>query len=288
MGNTRSVFITGASTGIGRSIALDLAAAGWRVFGTVRREQDGRELTAATPTGASTIEAVEMDVRDADAVAAAAATVAQSLGGDGLDALVNNAGISVAAPLEYLPIEAFELQMDVNVSGVLRCTQAFLPLLKAARGRIVNISSLSGRVGFPMIGAYSCSKHALEGLSDCLRLELRQFGVEVVVIQPGSIATPIWERSRERAARLASAIPPGGREQYAAMLGEVQRSTESNGTGAADPRLCADAVRRALTARRPRTRYLVGKDARRLLFLRRWFLSDRMLDRLTLRHMGLD
>jgi len=287
MANTRPVLVTGASTGIGRAIAVDLAAAGLQVFGSVRKESDGLELAAATPSGAIEIVPLMMDVSDCESVRAAASRVQEMLGEVGLWGLVNNAGISVAAPLEYIPIDAFQTQMDVNLTGVLRCVQAFLPLLKKTSGRIVNISSMSGRVAFPTVGAYSASKLALERLSDSLRLELTVHDMEVSVVQPGSIATPIWDRSRARAAKLMESIPKQGIEEYREFIDEVMASTESNGADAADPQLCADAVRHALTSGRPRTRYVVGQDAKRILFLRRWFLSDRWLDKLTLRSMGL-
>ncbi|MCP4093762.1 MAG: SDR family oxidoreductase [Planctomycetes bacterium] len=288
MTNTRSVLVTGASTGIGRAIATDLATVGMQVFGTVRRKEDAKALTSATPEGAEPIIALMMDVQDTTSVRAAAAKVEEHLGEGGLWGLVNNAGISVASPLEYVSEEAFQLQMDVNLTGVLRCVQAFMPLLKRCSGRIVNISSMSGRVAFPMVGAYCTSKHALEGLSDALRLELGVHGMEVSIIQPGSIATPIWDRSRARAADLMKRLPEHGIAEYRQMIDQALETTESNGEDGADPQLVADVVRHALTAARPRTRYQVGKDAKILLFLRRWLLSDRRLDKLIRRNLGLN
>jgi NAD(P)-dependent dehydrogenase (short-subunit alcohol dehydrogenase family) len=186
-----------------------------------------------------------------------------------------------------LPVEALQEQFDVNLTGVLRCIQAFLPLLKPAHGRIVNVSSMAGRIGFPMVGAYCASKHALEGLSDSLRLEMKVFGIEVSVVQPGSIETPIWQRSGARAAKLLANMPAAGHRDYQAMLQEAENSVKSGSSGGTQPQACADVVRHALTAKRPRTRYQVGKDAKRALFLKRWFLSDRMLDKVILRSMGL-
>lgn len=287
MTNTRSVLVTGASTGIGRAIATDLARAGMQVFGSVRSQEDADALINATPAGALPMVAVVMDVRDSSSVQAAAAKLTDKLGEDGLWALVNNAGISVAGPLEYLPEDAFQLQMDVNVTGVLRCVQAFMPLLKITSGRVVNISSMTGRVAFPTIGAYTCSKFALEGMSDALRLELRVHGMNVSVIQPGSIATPIWERSRARATEIMKTIPEHGKLEYRQMIDQALETTESNGDDGDDPQAVADVVRHALTAKRPRTRYVVGKDAKVLLFLRRWLLSDRSLDKLIRRNLGL-
>jgi NAD(P)-dependent dehydrogenase (short-subunit alcohol dehydrogenase family) len=287
MTNTRSVLVTGASTGIGRAIATDLARAGMQVFGSVRSVEDADALTAATPAGAEPITALLMDVQDPTSIQAAADQLTEALGSKGLWGLVNNAGISVAGPLEYLPEGAFQLQMDVNVTGVLRCVQAFLPLLKITSGRVVNISSMTGRVAFPTIGAYTTSKFAIEGMSDALRLELRVHGMDVSVVQPGSIATPIWERSRARATKIMDTIPEQGKKEYRQMIDQALESTESNGDDAADPQLVADVVRHALSATRPRTRYVVGKDAKILLFLRRWFLSDRGLDKLIRRNLGL-
>ena len=284
----RSILITGASSGIGQSLARDLAAAGWKVYGSVRRDSDATALEALTPAGAPSIEALRFDVRDDETVRLAMADLATRLGDTGLDGLINNAGISVAAPLEYIPLEDFRDQLEINLTGALRVTQACLPMLRKARGRIVNVSSASGRVAFPILGAYVASKFALEGLSDTLRLELKPYGISVSVLEPGSLATPIWRTAGGRAQDIAARMSKQAYEDYRAPIEQMQAYTAKQGDDFEDPSLCTRPVLHALTARRPRTRYVVGRDARRLLFLRRWFLSDRMLDRLTFRAMGLD
>src|SRR2546427_671557 len=184
----QGVVVTGASSGIGAAIARDLAARGFRVFGTVRREQDGAPLEAAH------VVPVLMDVTDTASVARARDEVTRALAGAPLAALVNNAGIPSAGPLELVPLDQLRHVLEVNLVGAVAVTQAFLPLLKAARGRIVNISSAAGRGCLPFLGPYAASKFALEGASDSLRRELLPFGVRVIVVQPGSVQSRIWEK----------------------------------------------------------------------------------------------
>ncbi len=196
-----SVVITGASTGIGATAAAHLAARGWRVFPTVRRQADADRLLVQDER----LEPLIADVCDNDAVLAAAQTVSERLGSARLTALVNNAGIVGAGPLLHIDVEEVRQVLDVNVLGIVRATQAFAPLLgtdegrRGEPGRIVNISSSSGRVAFPFMGAYCASKHAVEALSQSLRRELRLYGVDVVVIAPGPIKTPIFEKSKAAA-----------------------------------------------------------------------------------------
>jgi NAD(P)-dependent dehydrogenase (short-subunit alcohol dehydrogenase family) len=180
--------VTGASSGIGETSAQHLASLGFNVFAGVRNDADAERVAGGR------IEPLKIDVTDQASVDAAAAQVAEATGKVGLAALVNNAGIAVAGPLEYIDIDDFQRQMDVNVTGVLRATQAFLPLIRLARGRIVNISSIGGRVAIPLVGPYAASKFAVEGMSDSLRRELRPWGIHVALIEPGAVATPIWEK----------------------------------------------------------------------------------------------
>ena len=195
--------ITGASTGIGRACALDLDGRGFRVFAGVRKDEDGERLRSERPS----IEPLRIDVTDAGQIAAARDRVSEEVGTAGLAGLVNNAGIAVPGPLEHLPIDEFRRQMEVNLVGQVAVTQAFLPLLRTARGRVVNIGSIGGRVALPMLGPYAASKHAMEGISDSLRRELRPWGMQVSIVRPGPIATDIWESGNATADELLARMP---------------------------------------------------------------------------------
>jgi NAD(P)-dependent dehydrogenase (short-subunit alcohol dehydrogenase family) len=188
MSDLRSAVITGASTGIGRATALRLDAAGFRVFAGVRRETDGESLRGVA---SERLVPIRLDVTDAAGIEAAAKSVEAALAGAGIRGLVNNAGIAVGAVLEFVDVEDLRRQLEVNVVGVAAVTRAFLPLVRRGGGRIVNVSSDSGYLAGPFLGPYTASKFALEGMSDCLRRELRAWRIPVSVIQPGSIETPI-------------------------------------------------------------------------------------------------
>jgi len=251
----KTALVTGASSGIGRACAARLARNGWRVRAGVRRQGDAPDGT----------EAVLLDVTDADQIRKAAEGV------DELHGLVNNAGIAVAAPLEYLEPERFRRQLDVNVIGQVSVTQAFLPALRRARGRIVFVGSIAGRSALPFLGPYAASKHALEAVADSLRVELRPFGVSVSIVQPGSIKTPIWTRERPDP-------PPEGMALYGDRINAFRQIALRRGAGGAPPEEVAKVIEQALTAERPHTRYLVGRDAK----LRAGFerLPDRLRDRI--------
>ncbi len=278
-----AVLITGASTGIGKACVLHLDQQGWKVFAGVRRDVDAEALRAqAGPQ----LETLLLDVTDSAGIATAREQVEHAVGKAGLAGLVNNAGIAIAGPLEILPLQEFRRQLEVNVTGALAVTQAFLPLLRVARGRVVQMSSISGRVAAPFIGAYAASKFALEAMSDALRVELLPWGVEVALIEPGSVATPIWEKSRRHSAEIARAIPPGQRELYRRAYDAMRAAAQQAGETGVDAIEVARAVEHALAAPKPRTRYLVGKNVKKHAWLAR-FLPDRTLDRLMARHMGL-
>ncbi len=270
----RSVLITGASKGIGRATARRLADRGFQVFAGVRRDEDGEALRAE----AQGISPVTLDVTDGGAVAAAAELVSRAAP-DGLAGVVNNAGIVVPGPLEFLPLEHLRTQLEVNVIGVVSVTQAFLPLVRRGAGRIINVSSINGRVAVPFIGPYAMSKFALEAMSDAFRMELRRWNIPVVVIEPGAIETPIWQTSQRRAARISGELAPAARDAYGGVLRAFESGSGRPPKHAIPPDRVARVIERALTARRPRTRYLVGLDARLAAFAKA-VLSDRLFDRL--------
>ncbi len=279
----RAVVITGASTGIGAACALGLDKRGWRVFAGVRRPQDGDALRGKS---SSKLTPISLDVTDEATIREASALVTTAVGDAGLAGLINNAGIALGSPLELLPLAEFRRQLEVNVVGQLAVTQALLPLLRLTRGRILNMGSISGRIGAPFIGAYSASKFALEAMTDALRIELRPWGIEVVILEPGSIATPIWEKGRKLAGEIARQIPEEKRQLYSHVFDAMRDAARKSGEQGAPVEEVVHAVVHALTVRRPRTRYVVGRDARRAAFLSR-FVSDRTLDWFILRRLGL-
>jgi NAD(P)-dependent dehydrogenase (short-subunit alcohol dehydrogenase family) len=271
MAETRrgAVLVTGAAKGIGQACVTHLRARGWHVLAGVRSEQDADALQGAGVTP------LLLDVTDADSIAKAAERAAGQLGGRGLDALVNNAGIAIAGPLEFLPIDALRLQLEVNVTGQIATTQAFLPLLRQARGRILFISSIAGRSALPFVGAYSASKFALEAAADALRIELAEWNLPVVLIEPGVIRTPIWETARNAARQNIAAMPAAAIDYYGKTLGAMEKRMEQ-GLGGLPATAVAKVVERALTARRPAPRYLIGRAARARLLLEA--LPDRARD----------
>lgn len=265
------VVVTGASTGIGAATALGLVRHGFQVFGTVRRVADGEHLSAAGVTP------VVMDVTDSGSIAAAHRAVVSGLAGQPLAGLVNNAGIQVAGPLEYLPLDDLRRVLEVNVVGVVAVTQAFLPELRQARGRIVNISSVSGRIALPFGGPYSASKFALEALSDSLRRELLPSGVRVVVIEPGSIATPIWQKVAQTDLARYRGTP------YGQVLATARDHVVKGGERGLPASAVAEAVARALLAPRPPRRMLVVRHKLRTKLLQ--CLPDRLVDRAVSRRL---
>lgn len=278
-----AVLITGSSTGIGAACALELDRLGWRVFAGVRSMDDGRRLAA---TASPRLTPLPLDVTDLQRVAEAARAVAGAVGPAGLAGLVNNAGIVVAGPLEFLPLEELRRQLEVNVIGQVAVTQAALPLLRAARGRVVLIGSANGRVAPPYMGAYAASKHALEAIADSLRVELGPWGIHVSIVQPGSVNTPIWEKSRADADRLIRALTPEGQALYGEDIARMRRAADRLGAAGMPVGRVVRAVVHALTARRPKTRYPIGPQVRLAAPLFR-LLPDRLRDWLIRRALGL-
>jgi NAD(P)-dependent dehydrogenase (short-subunit alcohol dehydrogenase family) len=278
-----AVVITGASSGIGKACAHLLDMRGSMVFAGVRRVEDGESLKRES---AGKIIPLLLDVTDGPSIAAAVASVAGVVGEAGLSGLVNNAGMVVSGPLEFIPLSEIGRQFEVNVLGQIAVIQAFLPLLRKARGHIVNMGSIAGRMALPFIGPYSASKYALEAITDSLRIELLPWGITVSIIEPGSVATPIWEKSREAAGKLAHDFPPHARELYGPAINAHRTAAENAARAGIDPGLVARAVEHALFAKNPKTRYLVGHGVHLRAFLKR-ILPDRLLDRLVLRRIGL-
>lgn len=279
---SRSVVVTGASSGIGEAISLDLAAHGFRVFAGVRRSEDGVRLARC---GCGTVEPVVFDVTDGAALAAVSAEIDARIGELGLGGLINNAGVASFGPLEHLPIDRLRAQIDVNVVGPIATTQALLPLLRRGRGRIVNMSSISGRISSPFLGAYAASKFALEALTDALRMELIPWQISVVLVAPGKVRTPIWSKSLAAAQRFISELPPEALALYGRAMTAALESQSRLCEVSLPPGAVARVVRHALTTPWPRTRYLVGTDAKAGAWLRR-VLPDRALDWFLRRRFG--
>ena len=282
-----AVVVTGASTGIGRACALHLAGVGFHVFAGVRKPEDGAELERSA---AGALTPLQLDVTRPEDIAAARRDVERAAGGAGLAGLVNNAGVAAAGPLELLPVEVLRRQLEVNVTAQLAVTQAFLPLLRQARGRVVNMGSISGRMASPFIGPYAASKFALEALTDSLRVELRPWGIHVSIVEPGRIATPIWEKSLSTAGDMLRAMPAEAQARLQALYGpaldRMRAFTQRLGDTGIPPIAVARVVEHALTAPRPKTRYVIGREARVQALLAR-FVPDRLRDALVVRTLNL-
>jgi NAD(P)-dependent dehydrogenase (short-subunit alcohol dehydrogenase family) len=248
----------------------------------VRKEEDAASLREVA---SDRLIPVMLDVTDAGAIDAAVELLATELGAAGLDGLVNNAGIGIPSPLETMPIEDFRRGIEVNLTGQVAVTQAMLPLIRKARGRIVFISSIGGRIAFPLGGVYHAAKFGLEAVGDVFRQELRPWGIPVSVIEPGTIATEIWDRS-EREADAMTDQAPAREELYAKAMAAYRKATRSLAKKGIPPAAVAEVIEQALTARRPRTRYLVGRDAK-LQARAKIFVPDRIFDRVVARVMGL-
>jgi NAD(P)-dependent dehydrogenase (short-subunit alcohol dehydrogenase family) len=268
-----TVLVTGASSGIGHATVLHLRQLGFDAVGGVRRDEDAQRLEGEG------LRAVKLDVVDADSIAAARA----SLGDGPLAGLVNNAGIGVGGPLEFLPIEQLRDVLEINLIGQVAVTQAFLPALRAGQGRIVNVSSIGGRFALPLGSAYSASKFALEAVSDSLRRELHGQGVDVIAIEPGGVKTPIWSKGNARARETVTAMPAEGERLYGGMIAVLRKEIEKIETQRGmEPHEVAVVIGRALTAPRPRTRYVVGRDAKTRGLMAK-VMPDRVMDRLVAR-----
>jgi len=274
--SSMAVVVTGASTGIGAACALDCASRGMMVFAGVRDPRAGEALAAM---GGSSLIPITLDVTDEPSIARSVEVVQRVVGETGLGGLVNNAGIAIGSPLEVIALSQLRKQLEVNVIGQIAVTQAFLPLLRRGRGRIVNMGSISGRGTIPLLGPYSASKFALEALTDALRMELQPWGIQVSIIEPGAIATPIWEKSAKEAEGLEASASEEARALYGEAIMRIREAVIQAAQRAIPPEAVVRAVQHALTSSRPRTRYLVGTDAKLRAWMTKW-LPDRAQDRL--------
>ena len=278
----RSVLITGASTGIGRATALRLDTDGWRVYAGVRREEDAEALRAA---GSERLTPLLVDVTDAGQIAAAAAQI-EAESPAGLDGLVNNAGVAIPGPLETLPLEDFRRQVEINLTAQVAVTQAMLPLIRQARGRIVFIASIGGRIAFPLNGAYHAAKFGIEAVGDVFRQELRPWGISVSVVEPGSIDTPIWERGERNADEIEARAHPNQEALYGKAIASFRKVVKKLAEKGIPPEKVAKAIAHALESSRPRTRYLVGADAQVQARLKA-VIPTRLFDRIIAQQMNL-
>jgi len=251
-----AVVITGASSGIGADAAALLAREGFVVFAGVRNDADAARAAALHER----VRPLMLDVADAASIEAAVRTVAES--GHPLRGAVANAGIAVAGPLEFLPVDELRRQFEVNVFGALAFVQAFLPQLRASRGRVVFVGSISGRLGVPFIAPYSASKAALRSFADALRLELRPAGIAVSLIEPSSVKTPIWQKGRDSRAELTERLGPRAFEHYGEQIEAVFAQTHREEKAGMPVEQVSRAILHALTARKPRAAYLLGASAR--------------------------
>jgi NAD(P)-dependent dehydrogenase (short-subunit alcohol dehydrogenase family) len=265
-----SVLVTGAGRGIGRAVAISLARSGWTVWGGGRRPEDVAALRAAVP--GDRLRPIELDVRDSEQIA----SLPDVLDGH-LDAVVNNAGIVVAGPVEALDLDELREQLDVNVVAQIAVTQAVLPLLRTSKGRVLFIGSVSGRVSTPFMGAYTASKFALEAVADSLRMELRPWRIPVVLVEPGSMDTDLWRNALDVADAAEAKMTPEHQRLYARQLTGMRKAVATIQKRTSPVAKVVTTVEQALTTNRPRARYLVGTDAKAQVALRA-ALPTRLLD----------
>lgn len=270
----KSILITGASTGIGLACAKACAAWGYKVYAGVRKNKDAKNLEALSPN----IESLILDVTQSEHINKAYNHI-NSQNGE-LDLLLNNAGVAMAGPCEFLPIEDFRWQLEVNVVGQLAITQKMLPLLRKSKdARIVFTSSISGFFAKPLIGAYVASKFALEGMADSLRMELAPWNIKVALLQPGSIKTPIWEKSLKESEELEKKMGPLAMKYYGDLIEVIKKSAKLNADEGVDVSEVVKAFEQAITSKKPKTRYLVGSDAKAQSRVKK-ILPDKLSDKI--------
>ena len=288
--NRRSIVVTGASSGIGRATALRLARSGWRVFAAVRKPADAASLETEAPSliakAGGALETIIMDLTDRASMTAAADEVGRRLGSGGLDALFNNAGTGITAPVEYLAPDTLRQVFEINLFVQIFMIQAFLPLIRKAKGRIVNTGSVGDHLTPPFAAAISAPKAALAAMTMGLRLELKAQGIGVILVEPGAIDTPAVEKTLGPVEATIAALPENGRALYARPLRALAATFAAHEKSGSSPDIVAQVVERALNARNPKVRYPAGKDAAKLALLAR-FLPEKLLDRMVLRTFGV-
>jgi short-subunit dehydrogenase len=278
-----AVVITGCSTGIGRASALHLDSLGFEVFAGIRKEEDAESLRrAASPR----LTPLFIDVTDNDSIASGAKKVTKALDGRGLAGLVNNAGATFISPLEFFPWEELVQQVKVNLLGHIAVTQSFLGLIRRCRGRVVNIGSIGGLQPVPFLSAYDACKAGMHAYTDSLRMELGAQGIQVVLVIPGHIATPIWRKTGGKGESLPDSLPEEGRAIYGSMIDAFMQTVRNMEQGGLKAEAVAEVVARVLTVPKPNTCYLVGRDARLQSFLTK-LAPDRIRDALVLKMLGV-
>lgn len=282
MPTARIAVVTGSSTGIGRATSLRLDRSGWTVYAGVRREEDAAALIES---GSDRLRPATVDVTDASSISALRERVEHEQP-DGIHALVNNAGSAFSGPVEFVPLDDLRTQIEVNLIGQVAMLQTLIPSLRKTRGRIINLTSIGGIVASPFMGPYAASKFGLEAISDSLRTELRPWGIETIAIEPGSVATEIWETGARQFAGSRERMPPEAEELYGKAMLAMQRTSEEMGSRGIPTEEAAALIERALDAKRPKARYRLGRDAHIMFALKR-LLPDRVFDRLIARAMRI-
>jgi NAD(P)-dependent dehydrogenase (short-subunit alcohol dehydrogenase family) len=254
-----AVVVTGASTGIGRATALLLDKKGYTVFAGVRKQEDAKALEEA---GSDRLTPITIDVTKTRSITTARQEVERAIGKEGLVGLVNNAGVGGGGPIEFMSLDSFRETLEINLVGQIAVTQAFLPLIRMAKGTIVFIASIGGRIATPFLSPYNASKFGIEALGESLRGELRPWDIDVTVVEPGSIDTQIWAKGADTAAEQVEGLSPDARRLYGKQLarfGEVLGETADRGI---HPDKVAKVIHKAIRSDNPRHRYLVGTDAK--------------------------
>ena len=279
--NKRMAVVTGASSGIGLATVQELANRDFHVLAGIRKQQDADRLASEN------VEPVFLDVTDETQIAALADRIAHDPQGRSLGVLVNNAGVALNAPAEAISLAEWRRHFDVNFFGHVAVIQALLPaLISSGDGRLINISSVGGRVAFPTYGAYASAKFALEGFSDVLRREVDRLGVKVIVIEPGNVTTPIWGKTIATMKELTTNLTPEQHARYDDLISALHEQAKARRGDGIQPAQVAKVIADAVQTSRPRTRYLVGRDAK-LLASMASLLNDRTLDHLITRNLGL-
>jgi len=276
----KSIIITGASTGIGEAIAVHLAKQGYKVYAGYRKEADAEKLKLAC----GNIVPVKLDVCSAEEIENVRLLVEKNE--KECIALINNAGIAVAAPLEGVPMEDFRKQLDINVHGLLMTTQAFIPILRKTKGTIIHIGSIAGKVSAPFLGPYSASKFAVEAISDALRMELRPWGIKVICVEPGSIQTPIWDKSLEASTDMENRISEDIKSLYQQQILTIRKMSKKIEARGIPAQKVAEVVEKIIKSSNPKARYVIGLDAKIQKILK-WLLPDKWLDKILCKNLRL-